>query len=84
MKLDLVTRKLYTQSGDLIKELYCPLKVRFSQLIMNSGGNFNCNRCSKSVLETANLKEDELLKILKNNPDQCLKIDLNQSNLDII
>ncbi len=84
MKIDLVTRKLYTDSGVLIKELYCPLKVSYSQLNKDSSGKLNCSECSKSILETANLEDTTLLTIMEKNPAQCVKIDLNQSNLKIL
>ena len=84
MKIDLVTRKLYTDIGAFIKELDCSLKVSYSQLDKDSSGKLNCSECSKSILDTAHMKDAKLLKIIEKKPGQCVKIDLYQSNLKIL
>lgn len=84
MKLDLINRNLYTDSGNFIKRLHCPLKVSYTQLEQVSRDKMNCRACRKDILETANLEDRDLLEIVKNDPDKCISIDLNQSNLIII
>ena len=83
MKLNLATKKLYTDTGILIKELFCPLKMKYSQLEKDSNKNLHCSKCSKSIIDTAIMDDEGLKRIIAKNPDQCLKLDLNQTNLKI-
>jgi hypothetical protein len=43
-----------------------------------------CSNCDHSIVDTEGLTDEDLLKIFKQNPDACLKIDLNQHNLKIV
>ena len=83
MKIDLLTRKLYTDSGKFLKKLHCPKKVRNSDL-ETQNGKLNCSVCSQAILDTDGMSDPDLLEVLNNKPRQCVKIDLNQSNLKIL
>lgn len=83
MKIDLITRQLYTDSGLFLKKLHCPKKIRNSDL-ETQDGKLNCSVCSDSILDTAGMSDSELEDIVKGNPQQCLKIDLNQENLSFL
>ena len=83
MKIDLLSRKLYTDSGTFLKKLHCPKKIKNSDL-ETQNGKLNCTICSRSILDTAGMDDSKLLEVMKNHPQQCLKIDLNQQNLKIL
>ena len=84
MKINLATGELFTEDGIFLKQLICPKKIRSSQLEKLRGGNLKCTSCDEEIIDTRNLDEEELVKMLKVNPLQCLKVNLNQSNLKII
>lgn len=42
-----------------------------------------CLNCDHFIINTAYLTDEELLKMVKQNPEVCLKIDLNQQNLEL-
>ena len=86
VKYNPLTNTLYTDDGHLIKQMYCPYNSidwdRFS-LIDGSMDRY-CDICESTVLDTKELTDDMLLKLLKNKPDTCLKIDFDQENIRII
>ena len=69
-------KKIYAANGDLLKEIHCPKKVSIDELTRNNRVSFNCNLCEKEVLDTDHLSGQELEKILRDNPETCLKINL--------
>ena len=43
--------------------------------LKDEGNNtFFCDNCNKNVLDTNNISENELIKLLKKDKDICLKI----------
>jgi hypothetical protein len=84
MKFDIKSRELYTNSGSLIKKLDCPLKIKFSQLALNQSGKITCKNCNSEILDTAKFSDIEVQKKMKESPEQCLKVNLNQRNIKII
>lgn len=84
MKINLETKKLFTEDGIFLKQLSCPKKIGSSQLLEQGPGKLKCTSCNEEILDTADLDENELVKILEINPLQCLKVNLNQSNLKIL
>lgn len=75
MKYNPITKKLYTDKGELIKELYCPLSKEWSNLKKGY-----CDSCNKMVYDTSKMKDQEVLDFVKKNPKSCLKVDLITSN----
>jgi hypothetical protein len=83
MLLDPITNKIFTAQGQFLKKLFCPYKISWESLQPSNGSRL-CSKCDKTILDTKELTDDELLKILMKNPNTCLKINLDQSNLKII
>lgn len=84
MKFNPITQQLFTDSGILVKVLHCPLFKRWDDLTdIALSQNKLCDSCNHNVLETSLLKEDELLNLLQVNPNTCLKVYLNQTNITI-
>lgn len=81
----LLTQELYTNEGLLIKKMHCPLQKEWEALAPVAGKSAvkHCQHCSKKVLDTAGIPEEALLRMVQKKPELCLKIDLEQANLDI-
>ena len=84
MKYNPITKQLFTKDNRFIRQLHCPLGKHWEQLTPASNLQAKiCNTCQKAVLDTSLLKDEEVLKLVSNDPHTCLKVDLNQSNLTI-
>lgn len=84
MKFDPINKKVYTDAGEFVKQMHCPYKMQWDQLEAVGGAHRKCSKCDHLIVDTGVMSDDELLKMVRDNPDTCLKIDLNQSNLNII
>lgn len=84
MKFNPLTKTIYTDSGEFVKTMNCPYKVRWDKLEANASTTRKCTNCDHSILDTAALTDEDLLHIVRQHPGTCLKIDLNQHNLNII
>jgi len=72
MKFNPNTGKLFTDQGELIKKLHCPLKKTFDEL-----KNGYCNSCNKYVVDTNTMSDKKVLGLLKSTPEACIKIDID-------
>lgn len=86
MKVDLITKRLYTDGGELIKQLHCPYRVAWKDMkpAMENARARSCAQCEHVVLDTALYTETELVKQLEQDPNTCLKINMEQKNIRII
>jgi hypothetical protein len=84
MKFNPLTKEVYTDQGEFVKTLNCPYKVVWDNLKPTNSSSRKCTNCDHLVLDTEALTDDELLKIVRQNPATCLKIDLHQHNLQIV
>lgn len=85
MLIDLETNYLYTDEGILIKELHCPKKMQWTQLTPIEGEpNRNCDYCSTKIIDTAGLKDEELVQMARKDPNTCLAVRLDQANVKIL
>jgi hypothetical protein len=62
----------------------CPYKMSWDNLEATNSALRKCANCDHLIVDTEVLTDDDLLKIVRQNPDTCLKIDLNQHNIKII
>lgn len=84
MKFDPITKDIYTDKGEFIKAMNCPYTMKWDKLEPTNSHSRKCAQCDHLVADTAVLTDADLLKMVRQNPDTCLKIDLNQSNLQIV
>ena len=84
MKFDPITKEIYTDKDEFVKTMNCPYKVTWDKLENTNSIFRKCENCNHFIVDTENLTDDDLLKMVIQNPDTCLKIDLNQNNLKII
>lgn len=84
MKFDPLKKEVYTDNGELIKQLNCPFKINWDNLEATNSTMRKCSICDHLIIDTEYISDDELLNMVAENPDTCLKIDLNQHNIKII
>ena len=84
MKFDPLTKDIYTDKDEFVKTMNCPYKMSWDNLEATSSTLRKCANCDHLIVDTEGLTGDDLLKIVIQNPDTCLKIDLNQLNIKII
>ena len=67
---------LYSPTGKLLKTLSCPKKIRDKDLERAANGFLTCAACSRNVVDTDHMLEEELIELLEVKPDTCLQINL--------
>ena len=83
MKFDPIDKELYTDDGRLIKKLHCPFKISWDNLEPAAPNYRKCSMCDNSIVDTKYLTDEQLLSMMEQKPETCLKVDLNQENLKI-
>ena len=84
MKFDPLTKSLYTDAGEFIKTLGCPLARRWEQLAASDGGpHRRCDACERAVLDTAGFDDAELLVLVRADPETCLSVSARQGNVTL-
>lgn len=86
MKFDPIKKNLYTDTGELIKKLYCPYIMQWDNLINKDEDNTmrQCSNCESNIVDTAFYNDEQLLSLIKKDKKTCLKVNLNQHNIQII
>ena len=84
MKFDPLTKQVYTDKGEFVKTMHCPFKMSWDKLAPINSTLRKCSNCDFLIVDTAVLADDDILKIVRQNPDTCLKINLNQHNIKIL
>ena len=85
MKLNPTTKELFTEDGQLIKVLHCPLRIRWEQLQVQTGSaHRNCMNCEHQVLHTAAMSDANVLAAVQTDPTTCLYISADQENLTVL
>jgi hypothetical protein len=84
MKLNPLTKAIYTDNDEFVKTMRCPYKVIWDNLEVATSTSRKCTNCDHFILDTAELTDEKLLQIVRQNPEACLKIDLNQQNIKIV
>jgi hypothetical protein len=84
MKIDPTNGALYTDSGHLLKILKCPLHKTWDSLGIVGPGKRHCDSCERNVHDTSGLSDDDLLGMIQNDPDICLKVSPRQNNCTVL
>jgi hypothetical protein len=84
MKFNPITKDIYTDNDEFVKKMNCPYKMSWDNLEAANSTMRKCANCDHLIVDTEGITDDDLLKIITQNPDTCLKIDLNQHNIKII
>ncbi|TXD53595.1 MULTISPECIES: hypothetical protein [unclassified Polaribacter] len=85
MKINLKTKSIYTDNGELIKKLNCKHNITENDLKEENKAIIgNCIHCLKGVYKTENLTDEKLKNLVKKNPSICFYIKRNQANVSRI
>ena len=74
--LNIIDKKIYTNDGSFLKKIKCPKNISASDLNTQSNNRLFCNQCEKNIINAQSISEDNLIKILKEDKNTCLKISL--------
>ena len=78
-------RTLISRNGKVLKEIYCPEKVRPEHIQEDKfGGGSLCLKCNKRIVDTDFVTEKELEIALRRDPNLCLKINLVNPIFEVI
>ncbi len=77
MKYNPITKTLFTDDNQLLKKMHCPYKMDWNNLESTSPTSRPCSTCQKPIYDAMQLSDNELLEVFKQNPDTCVKIDIN-------
>ncbi len=84
MLFDRASLSLYTDAGDLIKVLHCPLKKRWHELGETESPHRTCSTCERAVLDTSAMTEAEVVSAVQGDPHTCLCVSAGQANLTLL
>ena len=84
MKFDLHNDSLFTDSGEFIKKLHCPLVKSWDEMHPGQGNSRTCDACSCEVYDTSQFSDRELLLLMSRNPNACLMVSPTQENLTVV
>ena len=75
-----ITKSLYTDSKQLIKNMHCPYRYLSGSIIDE---NDFCKICEHTLVDSAKYSDEGLLQLLREEPNTCLKVNFNQDNIRI-
>lgn len=85
MKLNPITRRLYTDEGVLIKQLHCPYRMAWDALVPTDAAAVRrCQKCERPITDTVGMADDDVLAIVRQDPSACLRVSLEQANLRVV
>lgn len=67
---------LYSEDGTWLKKLECQKNVHLKDLHRVTETTLSCKECSHVVHDTDQMSEEDLIVLLKRQPDACIKIHL--------
>lgn len=68
--------RIFSEQGELLKEISCPKKVTADAIEASESGCLNCSSCNKEIINTDIMSELELIDLLKRDPETCLTVSL--------
>ena len=84
MKINPSTKEIFTDAGAFIKRLHCPIHVKWKAMKKMGMDRRICFECNKTIHDTASLNDTDLVRLINNDPQACLRVNLNQENIKII
>lgn len=77
MKYNPITKTLFTDDNQFLKKMHCPFKMDWNSLESKSPNARSCTNCQKQIYDAMQFSDNGLLDLFKQNPDTCVKIDIN-------
>ena len=85
MRFNPLTKRLYTDEGGFIKQLYCPYRMQWTDLAQTDEAAVRrCPKCERHIADTAGMTDETVLATLRADPSACLKVSLDQANLRVV
>jgi hypothetical protein len=84
MKINPRTAELFTDDGQFLKRLHCPLRKGLDGLKEDGAGALFCDSCHREIHDTARLSDDELRQLVARDPEVCLMISPMQQNVTVL
>lgn len=81
-----VHKTLLDEDGKVVKQLCCPQNRGWEQLQSldaERGWQRYCGECDARVLDTAVMSPDEVLATVRSDASVCLRISLEQDNVEV-
>ena len=72
--LNVIDKKIYTDDGSFLKKIECPKNISASDLNTQLNNRLFCNQCEKNIIDAQAISENNLVKVLKEDKNTCLKI----------
>ena len=72
--LTIKDKTIFADDGTMLKVIDCPKEVSGSELTKTSDFEFHCSGCKKKVVATDFLCEEQIVEMLSESPETCLKI----------
>jgi hypothetical protein len=84
MQFNPQTKALFTDAGELVKILHCPLRMHWEELNpIADSPHRTCMECTHQVLDTATMTDAQLLAAVRSDPSTCFCVTADQPNLTI-
>ena len=83
LEFDPIHSILRDMHGHVLKKLVCPINKTWSGLTENSAtaSMRHCDNCEKSVTDTALLTYEQVVDAVRQDPNVCLRVRLDQDNI---
>jgi hypothetical protein len=76
MTLKIRDNNIYAENGQWLKEIACPKPVSYRDMTQISAQVSMCRECERIVHNTDFMSEDDIINLIKDNPQACLKINI--------
>ena len=84
MKINPKTFDLFTDSGQFLKTLNCPIRKRWNEMRAMGSDSFLCDSCHREIHDTSHLSDEELRLLLTRDPQACLMVSPAQENCTVL
>lgn len=76
MTLKIRDGHIYSENGEWLKKMACPKVVSYREMKQISDQAAMCRECDRMVHNTDFMSENDIVKLLKEEPQACLKISI--------
>ncbi len=86
LEFDPIHGTLRDANGRVLKNLGCPKLKSWDSLLASSNTGAmkrHCDSCDKSVTDTAHLTYEEVVDAVKQDPNVCFRVCLEQNNIEV-
>ena len=84
MKINPRTAELFTDEGQFLKRLHCPLRKGGDELKGDGEGALFCDSCHREIHDTSRLSDEELRLLVARDPEVCLMVSPTQPNVTVL